>query len=218
MICKQYREQIPCSQACVRKILGHLTTSRLEEHIWLDAPSLRQYMPTEPNQWLTEMWLWQETTAWRQDTKELHNPTLFITSAKDRQSERYVWNPCLLRQKTAQMPLDVILLQRLLSINICIVCLSFYSLLVALWVYGFSKGSDRQANSLPFLLFALFRNWHRSRHDVWSTSFFLLSLGDTLRGQMSWNSWTLLYLHNKKRTWKDRNHCFYVSFPSQALN
>lgn len=157
MICKQYREQIPCSQACVSKILSHLTTSRLEEHIWLDSLSLRQYMPTEPNQWLTEMWLWQETTAWRQDTKELHNPTLFMTSAKDRQSERYVWNHCLLRQKTAQMPLDVILLQRLLSINICIVCLSFYFLLVALWVYGFSEGSDRQANSLP-VLFALFRN------------------------------------------------------------
>lgn len=43
MICKPYMEQIPCSQACVSKILSHPTTSRLEEHIWLDALGLRRY-------------------------------------------------------------------------------------------------------------------------------------------------------------------------------
>lgn len=103
MICKPYWEQIPCSQECASKISSHLTTSRLEEHIWLDALSLRLYMPTEPNQWLTEIWLWQETTAWRQETKELHKPTLFITSATDRQSDRCGWNHCLLKTKKLEL-------------------------------------------------------------------------------------------------------------------
>lgn len=148
--------------------------------------------------WLTEMWLWQETTAWMQDTKELHNPTLFITSATDRQSERY--SLFTKDKKTAQIPLDVILLQILLSINICIV----YLFISCLWLFAefmFFLRGVRQTDKLihyPFVLFALFRNWHRSRHDVWSPSFFQLYLGDTLRGQMSWNSWTLLHLHNKK--------------------
>lgn len=105
-------------------------------------------MPSVPNQWLTKMWLWQETTAWRQDTKELHNPTQFITSATDRKSDRCGWNHCLLKTKkygTAQIPLDVILLQRDYSINsLCVVYLSFSFLLVAFcWVYGLWEGSDR---------------------------------------------------------------------------
>ncbi len=143
MICKPYWEQIPCSQVCASKISSHPTTSRLEEHIWLDDLSLRLYMPTEPNQWLPEMWLWQKNTAWRQDTKELHNPTLFITSATDRQSDRCGWNHCLLKTKkagTAQTHLALILLQRYWQY--VFVCLPFLPVILCL-VYGLWERSDK---------------------------------------------------------------------------
>lgn len=96
----------------------------------------------------------------------------------------------------AQMPLDVIL-QRDYSIN-SLCCLSIFFFLASLWSLRGVRQIDKPVH-YPFILFALFRNRHRSRHDVWSLSFFLLYLGDTLRGQMSWNSWTLLCLHTHKK-------------------
>lgn len=145
----------------VNKSLSHPTTSRLKDHIWLDA--LRRYTPAEPKQWLTEMWLWRECNARRQDTKtEQHHPSRFITSAVDRHWSKSGWNHSLLVEKVrGDMLIQYFsmlsrrdnITESLLSINICSLFLSLFACRHFAEFTVFGRGQkDKQGSLLSLSL------------------------------------------------------------------